>query len=262
MTNQLNRRNFIKNTALVTGGIIAVPTIIPSCAKGANDKITLGMIGTGEHGTTWNMKHYFEVPDCRIVAVCDVDKGRMLYAKKITDEKYGDKSCKTYSDFRELLARKEIDAVQISTPDHWHVHQAIMAMQAGKDVSCEKPTWTIDLGRKLVNAIGKTDRVYAVSLEDRSLEPYYRMAMLVRNGHIGKITKMRTGLPGAYSTGSQGFRLGNVAWSGALLTVFARQNSFQFQVVRRLFGWKHCRLGRTYYRRCAVVQRHRKMGSG
>src|SRR5680860_47277 len=84
-----------------------------------------------------------------------------------------DRSCKTYPDFRDLLARKEIDAVQISTPDHWHVHMAIMAMQAGKDVSCEKPTWTIDLGRKLVNAIGKTDRVYAVSLEDRSLEPYY-----------------------------------------------------------------------------------------
>jgi len=199
MTNNLNRRNFIKNTALVTGGIIAVPTIIPSCAKGANDKITLGMIGTGEHGTTWNMKHYFEVPDCRIVAVCDVDKSRMMMAKKLVDDKEKDKSCKTYADFRDLLERKDIDAVQISTPDHWHVHQAIMALQAGKDVCCEKPTWTIDLGRKLVNAISKTDRVYAVSLEDRSYDPYYRMAMLVRNGHIGKITKMRTGLPGAYS---------------------------------------------------------------
>jgi predicted dehydrogenase len=199
MTNHLNRRRFIKNTVLVTSGIIAVPTIIPSCAKGANDKIALGMIGTGEHGILWNMKHYFDVPDCRIVAVCDVDKSRMLKAKHTVDETVGDRSCKTYSDFRELLARKEIDAVQISTPDHWHVHMAIMALQAGKDVSCEKPTWTIDLGRKLVNAIGKTDRIFATSIEDRSLEPYYRMAQLVRNGHIGNITKMRIGLPGEHS---------------------------------------------------------------
>ena len=88
------------NTALVTGGIIAVPTIIPSCAKGANDKITLGMIGTGEHGILWNMKHFFDVPDCRIVAVCDVDKSRMLKAKHTVDETMGDHSCKTYSDFR------------------------------------------------------------------------------------------------------------------------------------------------------------------
>lgn len=199
MTNHLNRRNFIKNTALVTGGIIAVPTIIPSCAKGANDKITLGMIGTGEHGILWNMKHFFDVPDCRIVAVCDVDKSRMLKAKHTVDETMGDSSCKMYSDFRDLLERKDIDAVQISTPDHWHVHMAIMALQAGKDVSCEKPTWTIDLGRKLVNAIGKTDRIFATSIEDRSLEPYYRMAQLVRNGHIGTITKMRIGLPGEHS---------------------------------------------------------------
>ncbi len=194
-----NRRSFIRNTGIVAAGAIVVPTIIPSCAKGANDKITLGMIGTGEHGILWNMEHYLEVPDCRIVAVCDVDKSRMLKAKHTVDEAYAGRSCKTYSDFRDLLARKEIDAVQISTPDHWHVHMAIMAMQAGKDVSCEKPTWTIDLGRKLVNAINKTGRIYAVSLEDRSLEPYYRMAMLVRNGHIGKIVKMRTGLPGEHS---------------------------------------------------------------
>lgn len=194
-----NRRTFIKRTTLVAAGAIVLPTIIPSCTKGANDKITLGMIGTGEHGILWNMKHYLDVPDCRIVAVCDVDKSRMLKAKHKVDTANDDRSCKTYSDFRDLLERKEIDAVQISTPDQWHVHMALMAMRAGKDVCCEKPTWTIDLGRKLVNAVEKSDRVYAVSLEDRSLDCYYRMAMLVRNGHIGKLTKMRTGLPGEHS---------------------------------------------------------------
>jgi predicted dehydrogenase len=199
MTNHLNRRNFIRKTALVTSGMIAVPTLIPSCVKGANDKITLGMIGTGEHGITWNMKHYFDVPGCRIVAVCDVDKSRMMKAKSLVDGKEGNNGCKTYPDFRDLLARREIDAVQISTPDHWHVHQALMAMQAGKDVCCEKPTWTIDLGRKLSDYVKKSKQVYAVSLEDRSLDPYYRMAMLARNGHIGKVVRMRAGLPGNHA---------------------------------------------------------------
>jgi predicted dehydrogenase len=199
MKSQLNRRSFIQNSALAAAGVIVLPTIIPACSKGANDKITIGMIGTGEHGILRNLKNYLEIEDCQVVAVCDVDQSRMLKAKFMVDEAKGDKRCKTYSDFRDLLNRKDIDAVQISTPDHWHVHQAIMALQAGKDVCCEKPTWTIDLGRKLVNAIGKTDRIFQTSLEDRSLEPYYRMAQLVRNGHIGKITKIHVGLPGEHS---------------------------------------------------------------
>lgn len=200
MTNKLNRRKFIRNTSLIAGGTILVPTIIPSCVKGANDKITIGMIGTGEHGILRNLANYLELSDkCQVVAVCDVDKSRMLKAKYLVDEAKGDKGCKTFGDFRDILTRKDIDAVQISTPDHWHVHQSIMALQAGKDVICEKPTWTIDLGRKLCDVIKKSDNIFATSIEDRSLEPYYRMAQLVRNGHIGKITKMRTGLPGEHS---------------------------------------------------------------
>jgi predicted dehydrogenase len=198
MNNKINRRNFILHSALVTGGAIIMPTIIPACSKGANDKITIGMIGTGEHGILRNLANYLKIPECQVVAVCDVDKSRMLKAKFMVDDAAGDKGCKTFNDFRDLLARTDIDAVQISTPDHWHVHQAIMAIQAGKDVCCEKPTWTIDLGRKLVNVIKKSDRIFQTSLEDRSLEPYYRMAQLVRNGHIGKITRMRVGLPGDY----------------------------------------------------------------
>lgn len=173
-----------------------MPTLIPACAKGANDKITIGMIGTGEHGILRNLKNFLDIKDqCQVVAVCDVDKGRMLKAKKTV----GDAGCKTYGDFRDILARKDIDAVQISTPDHWHVHQSIMALQAGKDVISEKPTWTIDLGRKLADVLSKTDRIFATSLEDRSLEPYYRMAQLVRNGHIGKVKRIRVGLPGEHS---------------------------------------------------------------
>ena len=157
------------------------------------------MIGTGEHGILRNLNNYLKIPECQVVAVCDVDESRMLKAKHMVDEAKGDKGCKTFADFRDILQRKDIDAVQISTPDHWHVHQSIMALKAGKDVCCEKPTWTIDLGRKLVNVLEKTDRIYQTSLEDRSLPMYYRMAQLARNGHIGKLTKMRTGLPGNHS---------------------------------------------------------------
>lgn len=200
MSNKLNRRSFIKGSIAAAAGTIAVPWIIPSCARGANDKITIGMIGTGEHGILRNLANFLQLPEkCQVVAVCDVDKSRMLKAKFQVDEAKGDKGCKTFPDFRDLLSRKDIDTVQISTPDHWHVHQSIMALQAGKDVISEKPTWTIDLGRKLADEVKKSDRIFATSLEDRSLPAYYRMAMLARNGHIGKIKKMRTGLPGEHS---------------------------------------------------------------
>lgn len=199
MLKDQSRRKFIKNTALAAGSTIVLPTIIPACSKGANDKITIGMIGTGEHGMFWNFENFKKIKDlCQVIAICDVDKTRMLKAKHLIDETYEGKGCKTYADFRDILTRTDIDGVQISTPDHWHVHQAIMAMEAGKDVICEKPTWTIELGRILADYVAKSDRIFATSLEDRSLAPYYRMAMLVRNGYIGEITKMRCGLPGEH----------------------------------------------------------------
>jgi myo-inositol 2-dehydrogenase / D-chiro-inositol 1-dehydrogenase len=193
------RRKFLINTGLTAGGIIVLPTIIPSCVRGANDKINLGMIGTGDHGINWNLDAYLKLDDCRVVAVCDVDRKRMLKAKAMVDNQYKNKDCSTYDDFRDLLLRKDIDAVQISTPDHWHVPLSILTIQAGKDVCCEKPTLTIEQGRILCDVVGRNDRIYQTSLEDRSLSPYLQMAELVRNGRIGKLQKIVCGLPGAYS---------------------------------------------------------------
>lgn len=195
----ISRRTFILNTGLIAGGTIVVPTIIPSCVKGANDKINLAMIGTGDHGITWNLVAYLKQNNCKVIAACDVDSERVLKAKTMIDSRYKNQDCKTFSDFREVLARKDIDAVQISTPDHWHVPISVLAIQAGKDVCCEKPTHTIEQGRVLCNVVGKHDRVYQTSLEDRSLFPYHRMAELARNGRIGKIQKIVCGLPGAYN---------------------------------------------------------------
>jgi len=178
---------------------LAIPTIITGCVNGANDRVNIGMIGLGSHGLSYNHKNYMGIDRCRIIAVCDVDAQRLQEAVNVTNEKYQNQDVTAYSDFRELLLRKDIDAVQISTPDHWHVHLSILAMQAGKHVCCEKPTLTIEQGRILVDQIKKYGKVFQSSLEDRSYQPYHRMAELVRNGRIGKLQKMRVGLPGEYS---------------------------------------------------------------
>jgi len=119
----------------------------------------------------------------------------MLDAKKIVDEKYLNKDCATYGDFRELLARQDIDAVMISTPDHWHVPISILAAQAGKDVICEKPTLTIKEGRILCDVMKKNNTIYQTSIEDRAIPVYHRMAQLVRNGYIGELQKIIIRVP-------------------------------------------------------------------
>lgn len=195
----LTRRKFLKKSGLIAGSSIVLPVIIPSCVFGSNDRITIGMIGTGDHGINWNLAAYLKLDDCRVIAVCDVDSSRANNAKAIIDTKYGNKDCSVFYDFRELLERKGIDAVQISTPDHWHVPAAALALKKKKDVCCEKPTLTIKQGRFLSDLVAGSDQVFQTSLEDRSVFQYHRMAELVRNGRIGKLKKMRVGLPGAFS---------------------------------------------------------------
>jgi predicted dehydrogenase len=140
---------------------------------------------------------FFRMEDVRVVAVCDVDRKRMLDAKKVVDEKYQNTDCATFDDFRDLLVRKDIDAVMISTPDHWHVPISILAAQAGKDVICEKPTLTISEGRTLCDVIKKNNTIYQTSIEDRAIPVYHRMAQLVRNGYIGELQKIIVRVPDA-----------------------------------------------------------------
>lgn len=107
-------------------------------------------------------------------------------ARQLVDTRYGTTGCRAYADFRNLLAATDIDAVVISTPDHWHVPISILAVQAGKDVMCEKPTYTISEGRALVDLVRKKQAVFQVGLEDRSVIPYHMLAEWVRNGAIGQ----------------------------------------------------------------------------
>jgi predicted dehydrogenase len=191
--NQFSRRQFIHAAAA-----LGFPAIIPARVLGADapsNKITVGMIGVGSHGFDVNLKAYLQQSDVRVVAVCEVDQGRLLRAKRTVDKRYGNQDCTEIGDFREVLARKDIDAVMISTPDHWHTLISVMAIRAGKDVQCEKPTLTIDEGRILTAEVRKHHKVFQTSTEDRSVREYHRMAELVRNGRIGKLRKIEVILP-------------------------------------------------------------------
>ncbi len=156
----------------------------------------MGLIGVGRQALQVNLKQFLAMPEVQVVAVCDVDSWRMENARRTVDEHYGGKSCAVYKDFRELLQDRGIDAVMVSTPDHWHVPMSIEAVKAGKDVSCEKPlTRSIGEGRALVDAVRKYKRVFRTDSEFRSLDVFHRACELVRNGRIGKLHTIRTGVP-------------------------------------------------------------------
>ncbi|MHC4463067.1 MAG: Gfo/Idh/MocA family protein [Planctomycetota bacterium] len=197
----ITRRRFMKRAAGITAGTLAFPYVVASSVLGkagsvsASNRITLGFIGVGSHGIGMNLRTFLGNADAQAVAVCDVDINNLKKARDIVNQKYGNNDCATYKDFREVIARDDIDAVMISTPDHWHVPISIMAAKAGKDVECEKPTLTVSEGRVLVETMKRYGRVFQWSTEDRSVYEYHRMCELVRNGRIGKVHTIRVELP-------------------------------------------------------------------
>lgn len=209
MSDRRTRRQLLKRT--MRGGIAlaAAPYVLPSRgARGeprpaASNRITIGMIGVGRQAAIFNIKQFLDAPDAQIVAVCDVDAWRLDHAKQMVAEHYAQatasgryKGCEAYGDFRGLLARDDIDAVMISTPDHWHVPMALAAVRAGKHVCCEKPlTRSIAEGRQLSDAVRKHGRVFRTDSEFRSLEKFHRACELVRNGRIGELQTIRAGVP-------------------------------------------------------------------
>lgn len=192
------RRTFLKSSLAGVLAAGAAPALIPARLLGAgapSKKVTLGCIGVGAHGFGVNLKSFLQEDDCRVVAVCDVMADRQKKARETVDQQYGGTGCAEISDFRELLARRDIDAAVISTPDHWHVTMALMAIDAGKLVFCEKPTLTIEEGRRLADAVARKKAVFATGLEDRSVIQYYKLAEVVRNGGIGRLQRIKVGLP-------------------------------------------------------------------
>jgi predicted dehydrogenase len=184
MTNQIQRRDFIKQGIVTVGATAAASANI----LGANDRVRVGVIGPGRQGRGV-MKTFMKNQDAQIVAICDVFQPQIDAA--INDAKL--KDVETYKDFRKILDRKDIDAVLVASPDHWHALMTIMACQAGKDVYVEKPiSVTVEEGRKMVQAARKHNRVVQVGTQQRSGDHYQKAAEIIRGGRLGKITFVRT----------------------------------------------------------------------
>ena len=211
-TGRLSRRQFLKGTAAAA---MAAPHVITSAALGApgrdpaSERITVGFLGTGGHGVGRNLRMFLGQPDAQAVALCDVDSKRLQGAHELVKRHYAgkkrsadSKGCMTTGDWREVIARDDVDAVMVSTPDHWHCLMSIKAIEAGKDAICEKPTYNIHEGRVLADTVRRYGAVFQTSTEDRSVAIYHRMAELVRNKRIGELKRILVTLP--VSPGSPG----------------------------------------------------------
>lgn len=208
------RRYFLRQASGLAAAF-GFPTVIPASALGKDgrpapsNRTTLGLIGCGGRGTDV-LKNFLNDPRVQVIAVCDVERESDRYNKgiikkagtlgrepvrRLVDGSYGTQGCATHEDFRALLARRDVDAVQIATPDHWHALQAVAAARAGKHIYCEKPlSLTIAEGRFMSDAVKAAGVVWQTGSQQRS-DVHFRLACeLVRNGRIGKLKRIRVGL--------------------------------------------------------------------
>lgn len=200
-SNRCTRRGFLRRSVVSSAGLLAVPQLIPSWAGGAesirppSQRITVALIGHGVMGQV-HLRHWMaKDPQLKVLAVCDVDRTRREAAKKVVEEAYAAEvssgkyqGCTAYNDYREVLARPDIDAVVIATPDHWHALQAIDAAKAGKDIYCEKPiSITIEEGRRVVEAVQRYGRVFQTGTQYRSGPQIRQICNFVRGGGLGRV---------------------------------------------------------------------------
>lgn len=198
-----SRRSFLKQTAIAGVAPLLLPSRIWAADAGPNSQITLGFIGMGTQNRGL-LGGFLRHNGVRVLAVCDVDTDRRENAKGIADKFYAQsagndsaKSCAMHGDFRELVARQDLDGIVIATPDHWHALTAIAAARAGKDIYCEKPmSHTIREGRAMVNAVRKNNRVFQVGSMQRSSHEFRAACELVRNECIGKVMRVDVAVGG------------------------------------------------------------------
>jgi predicted dehydrogenase len=209
MKRRINRRQFLRKAAGASIAAVGFPYIVPSSALGgagnvaASNRIVMGCIGVGSQGGG-NMRGFLGKKEVQVVAVCDVDKGHRDKAKKTVDDRYKNNDCKAYLDFREVVERKDIDALSLGLPDQWHSIPAVMGARAGKDIFGEKPlARTIREGRAICDAVHRYGRVWQTGSWQRSQRNFHRACELVRNGRIGKVHKVEVGLPTGGSTGNK-----------------------------------------------------------
>ena len=192
-----NRRQFLK----ATGAALALPTILPSSVFGQNapsKRITVGVVGWGMQGPG-NTKSFLAEKDCQVVAACDLDKNHLQGALDTINDHYQNQDCQGYHDFRELLERKDIDAVMLAVPDHWHGILATEAAKHKKDIYGEKPlARTIFEQQAIVKAVEENNVIWQTGSWQRSQAPFHKAAEIVRNGLIGKVTRVEVGLPAGH----------------------------------------------------------------
>ncbi len=200
-----DRRNFLRTVSAGVTGSLVLPVVVPASLWGPSspgNEIRIGVIGTGRIARSRNIPGVLKQKGARIVAVCDLDSNRLSDAKKLVDDFYTKQSGKNYSgtlkydQYGDLLANREVDAVVVCTPDHWHAKIAIDAVYAGKDVYLEKPmSLTIEEGRRISDAVNRTGRVFQIGSQYRSMEAYRHGCELVRNGRIGALQKVDVRMP-------------------------------------------------------------------
>ena len=249
-----SRRKFLKQSAQ-TAIVISLPTIVPASVFGKfapSNRINVGAIGNGRISRTHDMPGVWKHDIAKIMAVCDLDANRAEDGKKLINEYYAKKSgnpydgVTVYHNHEDLLANKDIDAVIISTPDHWHAKIAIDASKAGKHIYMQKPaSLTISEGRAMVTAVEKSNIKFQVGSQQRSSSQFRYAAELVRNGRIGQLKTVYVGLPGDPS-GDEEKEMPVPAtfnynkWLGSTPEVYYTEKRVHPQVGYDRPGWLRC----------------------
>jgi predicted dehydrogenase len=200
----MNRRQFLKGLSAAAVGALSFPAIVPASVLGKSgatapsNRIVMAGIGFGMQGFP-NMRNFLSKDEVQWVAVCDLDEHPLAQARDIVNAKYGNEDCAVFHDYRDLCLRKDIDAVSIAVPDHWHALLSIECARAGFDIFGEKPfSHSLLEGRAMCDAVQRYGRIWQTGSWQRSVENFHFACELVRNGLIGKIKRVEVGLPSGH----------------------------------------------------------------
>lgn len=196
MNNSTSRREFLQKSSLAALGIMAFPSFAKRVA--ISDKVRVAHIGLGGMGNS-HLNWFSALPEVDVVGICDLDSDHLNATAKKYSEKYPDRKLELFDDFRRVLDRKDIDAITVATPDHWHAQVAIMAFQAGKDVYGEKPlSYSVKEGQMMLAAQKKYNKIFQLGTQIHAGDNYHRVQEIIKSGVLGKIKTVRlwkTGLP-------------------------------------------------------------------
>lgn len=252
---RVSRRHFMSAAVTASSVVAGFPAIVPSSVFGQqapSNRINVGAIGTGRISRVHDLPGIWRHAQARIVAVCDVDRARVEDAKTLVNGHYTTTTGKPYdgvtgyTDYRELLANADVDAVVISTPDHWHTLIGIAAARAGKDIYLQKPTsLTIAEGRALSDAVHRSGVIFQIGSQQRSSVQFRVAAELVRNGRIGELKTVQVGLPGDPSGPEEPEmpvppNLDYDMWLGSTPRVYYTENRVHPQKGYDRPGWLRC----------------------